>query len=527
MKVLKRFTTDASGKTVAAFALLLIATRLMLPVSGPGVTAFLSWETFGHYLYLPALFIHDDPALFSFGWIDQMLRHYQPLIGYETAVIPAAQGGMSYVFSPGIAILLSPFFLAGHFAALACGFPADGLSLPYQAAMAAGGLVTSIAALALLRRVLLRWLPDQAAAAALAIIVLISGWLPQVILHGAEPVNLLVTLYLLLILLIDGLIHRPGTGFAAGAGITAGFILLVRPTDMLLLAPILAWALFRPGRRHLHLSLFTLLFFLATAGLQILFALVFYGPGRACPLPAWPHAPKDFIPLFVLALLPATLLLKRLPLQKPGLRYPVLASCVLLTLLQAGYAGREYVTEQRAARGPGAFFCRYDRAEKLPQELRYTTRTWTDNPTELLDHAEWFDTARVFAMTPQPAALNTVGRFSPGINAPLATFVTPATAGLKATALLAWEGPPGENTGMLVMTLLRDRKPVGWQGAPFQGAGTEKGEWKEISLAWMVGDVRPGDTLQAYVWYTGSRTARVGSFFVTRYDNPACTNAKQ
>jgi hypothetical protein len=110
----------------------------------------------GYYVYLPAAFLdHDltmrktgarsfggDPAYISgVNWVHNTRGHSVPLDQ----------------FGIGEAVLMAPFFFAGHLLAIAAGTRRDGFSWTYQAADDAAALVYVLLGLLLLGSVLRRW----------------------------------------------------------------------------------------------------------------------------------------------------------------------------------------------------------------------------------------------------------------------------------------------------------------------------------------------------------------------------------
>jgi len=90
----------------------------------------------GYYAYLPALFIYDD---LSFGFVDAYeTKYYKPThrVGFT---LPTHQGTVNKYFV-GTAVLMSPFFFLGHWAAQLNGVAQDGYSWPYQMTMCIGAL---------------------------------------------------------------------------------------------------------------------------------------------------------------------------------------------------------------------------------------------------------------------------------------------------------------------------------------------------------------------------------------------------
>ncbi len=190
----------------------------------------------------------------------------------------------------------------------------------------------------------------------------------------------------------------------------------------------------------------------------------------------------------------------------------------VLAIFQTGSAVYGQVKLRRAAGLPGRLFYRYDHAEPLPVSARYTTKTYADKETDLLDHPEWFRTRRIYSLAPAPARMNSASRFSPGINAPLKNYSSSQWAGIRAKARIWFNGAAAENTGNLVITLIRDGKPVNWQGAPIGGGKLKPGAWNEITLNYIISDPKENDILQAYVWYTGNDRAYVGTLDVTLFE---------
>ena len=138
--------------------LLLVQFRLWVPnFDTHNVTAVLTWDALGYYLYLPAHFIYHDLATLSF--MPDIMREYQPSGSYyQSFPFPGAAPGAQVMKYPiGLAVLNTPFFGLGHWAAGHWGYKQDGFSAPYQMAISLGGLLYALLGLGLLRRVLLRF----------------------------------------------------------------------------------------------------------------------------------------------------------------------------------------------------------------------------------------------------------------------------------------------------------------------------------------------------------------------------------
>ena len=98
----------------------------------------LSWDTFGYHLYLPATLIHHDPGLHDPIWVKDAVATYNSSGSlYQISKLPDDDRWVMK-YPVGLAMLWSPFFVAGHFAAGMCGAPQDGFSPPYQWALIIG-----------------------------------------------------------------------------------------------------------------------------------------------------------------------------------------------------------------------------------------------------------------------------------------------------------------------------------------------------------------------------------------------------
>ena len=113
----------------------------------------------GYYVYLPAILLDHDVTL-----VRTANRSFQGdptnISGVAWVSVHGGAPGTRRPLDPhgvGVAILMLPFFVAGHGLAAIAGAPRDGFSWPYQAADVAAGLVYGLLGLVLLAGVLRRW----------------------------------------------------------------------------------------------------------------------------------------------------------------------------------------------------------------------------------------------------------------------------------------------------------------------------------------------------------------------------------
>jgi hypothetical protein len=103
----------------------------------------------GYYSYLPAWFIEHDATLRTFV----ALGHAGPRPDW-VGLQQLSNGNYLNRYQIGEAVMLLPFFFAGHGIALLAGLNAGGFSGPEQLATGLGGLVYMVAGLAVLGRAL-------------------------------------------------------------------------------------------------------------------------------------------------------------------------------------------------------------------------------------------------------------------------------------------------------------------------------------------------------------------------------------
>ncbi|GAA4350929.1 hypothetical protein GCM10023185_09120 [Hymenobacter saemangeumensis] len=253
-----RVTHPYSLAAIVALFLLLIQVRLWAPYFNThNVQAVLTWDAMGYYLYLPAHFIYHDLSRLSF--IPEILREYNPTGSFFQA-FPAPDGpagAMIMKYPIGLAILNTPFFWLGHWAARHWNYAQDGFSAPYQVAIAFGSIVYSLLGLGLLRRVLLRYVSDVVAALTLTLIVLGTNYLQYSAIDGAMAHNVGFTLYALLLWLTVRWHEQPRRWLAAAIGLTLGLLVIVRPSDMVAVLIPLLWGITSAAaaREKLHLLL--------------------------------------------------------------------------------------------------------------------------------------------------------------------------------------------------------------------------------------------------------------------------------
>ncbi|MRR23627.1 glycosyltransferase family 2 protein, partial [bacterium] len=125
----------------------------------------IEWDAISYYAYLPAAFIYNDLSL-SFA------DNYQGPHKFIVWPDKGPEGKYVIKTSMGLSMLWSPFFLAGHAAALLTGADASGYSPPYKFFLLVSALFFLATGLAYLRKILLLHSSDVITAIVLAVFVI-------------------------------------------------------------------------------------------------------------------------------------------------------------------------------------------------------------------------------------------------------------------------------------------------------------------------------------------------------------------
>lgn len=200
--------------------------------------AVISYDAAGYYLYLPSIF-YDD--LGKINHKDAIIKKYNPFgCNFEDA---NKKIGENYVlkYTSGVAILELPAFIVAHFIATYFNFPVDGFSLPYQICINFWSILFGIFGLWILRNVLLKYFNDNSVAITLFTICIASNLYNFISFSGSMSHSYLFTLYVFLLFYIDKLYENPSYKTSFLLGLIAGFIVMIRPIEMICLILIFGW----------------------------------------------------------------------------------------------------------------------------------------------------------------------------------------------------------------------------------------------------------------------------------------------
>ncbi|MEJ8819251.1 hypothetical protein [Lacibacter sp. H407] len=190
----------------------------------------------GYYIYLPAVFIYD-------GFKKEAVKDTAYLREYPGTNIIYSK------YTSGVALLEFPFFLIAHWLSKPLGYPADGHSQIYSYGLMAAGIFYLLTGLLLLWNVILQYYNKRTAA--IALIGLAAGTNLYYYSFFQPSMSHVYSFFLFasLIYITEKLIRVAKTNERLPIstwillGLVSGFIILTRPTNIIvLLYPLYRWA---------------------------------------------------------------------------------------------------------------------------------------------------------------------------------------------------------------------------------------------------------------------------------------------
>ncbi len=130
-----------------------------------------SYDAFGYYAYLPAVLKYDD-IRFEKDWVKESQDNCgAPLYQFD----PQENGNLLDIYHMGLAYVQLPGFLIADACAESFGYPANGLSFPYELATRITLLLFVVLGLVYLRKLLLLFFDDRITALTLLLTLLASN----------------------------------------------------------------------------------------------------------------------------------------------------------------------------------------------------------------------------------------------------------------------------------------------------------------------------------------------------------------
>lgn len=207
-----------------------------------GSETTISWDVSGYYWYLPAVFIYKDLKHLNFS---DSLRNAYGCSPDNQQITILPDGSKVLKYSSGMAVQYLPFFLGAHVISKKLGYPADGLSPPYQIAIHIGALFMMLLGLWYLRKLLLSYFNDITVAILLFFLMWGTNYTNYASIDMGMSHMWLFTLYCLLIYASDRFYKSPSIKYSIGIGSLLGLLILSRPTEMIAVFIPLLWGISR------------------------------------------------------------------------------------------------------------------------------------------------------------------------------------------------------------------------------------------------------------------------------------------
>ncbi len=187
----------------------------------------IAWDIISYYGYLPATFIYNDLTL---KFVDDYKGEHKFTIWYDTA----PNGGRVFQITMGMAILYSPFFAAAHLYALLFDYDSGGYSLPYRFGLLMSSVFYLIFGLIYLRKTLLLFYNEIVTS--LTLIAVTIG--TNLFYYSTFEANMThaynFSLIAIFIYYSIRWHEKPNFRLSIIIGLLVGFIVLIRPTNLLI-----------------------------------------------------------------------------------------------------------------------------------------------------------------------------------------------------------------------------------------------------------------------------------------------------
>jgi hypothetical protein len=198
----------------------------------------IEWDIKSYYAYLPAVFIYNDIDL-------DFRRENIEKFGSLVWPIPTPIGKQAIITTMGMSVLYSPFFFLGHAYALISDHEADGYSIPYKFALIFSVMFYVLMGMIALRKILLRYFSPWVTAFTILAVVVGTNLFYYSTYEAAMSHGYNFALIAWFLLLTIKWHENPGSiKRIMLLGFLAGFITLVRPTNIIILIIFFFWGVY-------------------------------------------------------------------------------------------------------------------------------------------------------------------------------------------------------------------------------------------------------------------------------------------
>lgn len=194
----------------------------------------ISYDVLSYYAYLPATYIYNDISL---GFIDK-----DPTF-FRDKFWPVKTPGGRYIIKTtmGLAFLYAPFFFAAHPAAQILGYDANGFSPPYKFALTFGCLFYLGAGLYFLKKLLETYFPSIVVALTLISVTIGTNLLQYATAEATMSHSYNFVLFSIFLYIGMKWHERCNLKNSILLGLLSGLIVLIRPTNILILIVFVLW----------------------------------------------------------------------------------------------------------------------------------------------------------------------------------------------------------------------------------------------------------------------------------------------
>lgn len=182
-------------------------------------------DVIDYYGYLPATFIFHDLGF----------RNPETIEKGKFYLRRSPTGGNIMKMSMGMSIVYAPFFFVGHATAQLLGYEAYGFSEPYRFMLLVGAVIYLLLGLYYLRKILLTFFTDQITAISILAVVLGTNLAHYATIEGTMSHVYLFALINVFVWHTIRWHENPTFLRLFGLGALAGFITLIRPSNIIVL----------------------------------------------------------------------------------------------------------------------------------------------------------------------------------------------------------------------------------------------------------------------------------------------------
>jgi hypothetical protein len=193
----------------------------------------LTWDAFGYYLYLPALFIYDDLKLENTAWIEGLNTEYEISSNLYQFAGNHLQTGHILKYGSGTAVFLLPGFFIAHKLAPVFEFKQDGFSKPYQIAATFTYFFWMVLGVFVLHKILLNHFNESITAMALVVLCFSTNLYATAVIGPNGVHCLLFGLNLLILQQSLKWVDKTSISHSILLGLLIGLGILVRPSNVI------------------------------------------------------------------------------------------------------------------------------------------------------------------------------------------------------------------------------------------------------------------------------------------------------